>query len=73
MTRPQPYGKRLRTGISLLPEVMTAVDNAKGNYSRSALINDILWQVLIATDEQLESMSSYDKYEHNENCDHTGY
>ena len=45
--------------ISLDPAVKRAVQQAKGPIPLSIFVNDVLWQLFVATDEQIEAINSF--------------
>jgi hypothetical protein len=48
-----------KASITLNEDVMKAVKEAKGTIPFAVFVNDILWQLFCATDEQLENIDKY--------------
>jgi hypothetical protein len=51
--------RKSSANLSLDPEVLAAVDAQRRHIPRSTFVNDVLWQLFVASDEQLERLSTY--------------
>lgn len=55
----KPIRKKECANLSFDPEVLAAIDSQRRHIPRSTFINDIMWQLFVATDDQLESIEKY--------------
>jgi hypothetical protein len=62
MPRCATHGRKEATKLTLSPCVLNAIREHKGGLSASAYVNDLLWYVLVATDDERERVDNYGVY-----------
>jgi hypothetical protein len=51
---------RNQVSVRFDPDVLDAIDVARGRINRSVFINDVMWMAFVATDDQAKSVINFE-------------